>query len=752
MIVGHAFALDRGDGVALGSLTAGEAAVPVAKQWVASADGQAWLVESVAWKDLEPMVAQLPSVLRASTGSRAEGLSPDHRATASAQAGGVRDSLAAPMQLAGAPYQPAGLVFDYEIVPGANLTFESGKTYYNASGFYLGPATVTFQPGCVIKSANNVYLLCLGPVSFPDTLQTPVFTAVNDDSFGEDIDGTPGSVPTQCASKALWIYYVNASTEVRNARFRWAQTAVRYDQTGGVTASHTLHDSWFEHCQVGVYINLPDAWLYGWNLTKYQVTTPVQEPGYPSGRYNGLLNEALFAHDRNVIALSTTGEVLGPAGQMGPYPDCQMAAGPNHLVVLLNSVIAVFSKSSGALLEWADLPTLFGTADGQFGPRLLYDQNCQRWIACAAGGSLGPGNLYLAVSQSSDPTNIGQSWSRYVIPTAQSGYTADYPTLGVDANGLYIVVNYYVDPIPWPPSAWLHKVVAIKKTATCLNPILPQDQTILTLFSSDPNLILQPAVNFDTIGSDGIAWFLSKGPAPSGRIQCGRLQWVNGVPQFLENPWADSVSLSVSQPYYDLDSASSFSAPQSSCQGTTQSVFLTRVASRLMMATVRNGYLYMCHHIGVNQYGGYSGTPSDATRSAVQWFKIQTTPSLAISASGRVYDNAASNPYWYYFPSLAVSPAGDMVLGFTGSRTGEHIGAFFTARTATGSVLPNPVLLQAGRHYYDSGAWGDYTATCVDPDDVMFWTIQQYAETPLPGETPCGAHQYGTCLSALKRN
>ena len=444
VILGHAFALDRGDGVALGSLAASEAAVPVAKQWVAGPGGQAWLVESVAWKDLEPLLAQLPSVLRASTGSRAPGPSPENRATVSARAGGAHESLAAPMQLAGAPYRPAGLVFDYEIAPGANLTFESGKTYYNASGFYLGPATVTFQPGCVIKSANNVYLLCLGPVSFPDTLQTPVFTAVNDDSFGEDIDGTPGSVPTQCASKALWIYYVNASTEVRNARFRWAQTAVRYDQTGGVTASHTLHDSGFEHCQVGVDINLPDAWLYGWNLTKYQVTTPVQEPGYPSGRYNGLLNEALFANDRNVLALRSNtdlGSSLYPL-LMEDYPACQMAAGPNHLVVLLNQVIAVFSKSTGALLEWVDLPTLFGgNADGQFDPRLLYDQNCQRWIACAVGRT--SGNLHLAVSQSSDPTNIGQTWTPYLIPTAESGYGPDYPTMGVDANGLYIVVNYY---------------------------------------------------------------------------------------------------------------------------------------------------------------------------------------------------------------------------------------------------------------------------------------------------------------------
>lgn len=71
-----------------------------------------------------------------------------------------------------------------------------------------------------------------------------------------------------------------------------------------------------------------------------------------------------------------------------------------------------------------------------------------------------------------------------------------------------------------------------------------------------------------------------------------------------------------------------------------------------------------------------------------------------------------------------------MVLGFAGSRTGEHIGAFFTARTATGSMLPNPVLLQAGRHYYDGNVWGDYAATGEDPDDVTFWTIQEYPETP----------------------
>jgi hypothetical protein len=103
--------------------------------------------------------------------------------------------------------------------------------------------------------------------------------------------------------------------------------------------------------------------------------------------------------------------------------------------------------------------------------------------------------------------------------------------------------------------------------------------------------------------------------------------------------------------------------------------------------------------------GDYDGPTAD--RSAVQWFKLQVSSGgLAYATHGRIYDPAASNPYWYCFPSLNVNAAGHLVAGFSGSRATEYIEAFWMGRQANGTWMNRPVLVQAGRCPFPSGYWG----------------------------------------------
>ncbi len=81
-------------------------------------------------------------------------------------------------------------------------------------------------------------------------------------------------------------------------------------------------------------------------------------------------------------------------------------------------------------------------------------------------------------------------------------------------------------------------------------------------------------------------------------------------------------------------------------------------------------------------------------------------------------------------PSLVVNTNGDMVIGFSGSKTNEYIGAFYMGRLANGTTLDMPVLLQAGRSFYGNTYWGDYSYTSLDPDGLTFWTVQEYAGSP----------------------
>jgi hypothetical protein len=141
-------------------------------------------------------------------------------------------------------------------------------------------------------------------------------------------------------------------------------------------------------------------------------------------------------------------------------------------------------------------------------------------------------------------------------------------------------------------------------------------------------------------------------------------------------------------------------------------------------------------------------------RTGIQWLKLQVDSSagtLDYSAHGRVYDKSATtNAFYYYFPSLAVNCAGDMVMGFSGSSATDYIGSYYSWRLAGESTLDAPRLIQAGLTNYsdESGRWGDYSATTLDPtDDWSFWTVQEYQ---VPEVDPLEPIHWNTVIANIR--
>ena len=177
---------------------------------------------------------------------------------------------------------------------------------------------------------------------------------------------------------------------------------------------------------------------------------------------------------------------------------------------------------------------------------------------------------------------------------------------------------------------------------------------------------------------------------------------------------------------------------------------LNQTGSRLMMAVIRDGALWTCHHVGLSgTNGSYSGnaTGTNVDRSAVQWLKLTTDTNgnfLSVT-NGRVFDRSGTNPCWYYFPSLMVNAKGDMAMGFSGSQSNGYIGAFSSYRTAAGAMPNTPFLIQAGKGPFEANKWGDYSSTSLDPcDDLTMWTVQQYAE-----DLTLNENKWGTWISEL---
>jgi hypothetical protein len=132
---------------------------------------------------------------------------------------------------------------------------------------------------------------------------------------------------------------------------------------------------------------------------------------------------------------------------------------------------------------------------------------------------------------------------------------------------------------------------------------------------------------------------------------------------------------------------------------------------------------------------------------AIEWFKIQTTPTVTIADTGRLFDNAATDPMNYYYPSLAVNKNGDMVIGFSGSSAIERMGAYYWGKLNNGTAPTAPILYRRTTNALSpltSIPTGDYSCTTLDPvDGLTIWTIQECAETNYTG------YVYGTAVGRV---
>ena len=127
-------------------------------------------------------------------------------------------------------------------------------------------------------------------------------------------------------------------------------------------------------------------------------------------------------------------------------PDPVIAAGPNHLVLVVNHTIEIYNKS-GTKLQTNTLTNWFSDTqppppgDDPFDPKVVYDHYSGRWIVLALAKDDEALSSYLiSVSQTSDPTG---AWYKYNLDATLNGsqstnYWADFPGLGYDSQAIYL--------------------------------------------------------------------------------------------------------------------------------------------------------------------------------------------------------------------------------------------------------------------------------------------------------------------------
>jgi hypothetical protein len=228
--------------------------VPVAKTWLTTPN-LSLLIEAVRWKDLQPMLRNLPAAgLNDRLGFAQDRLTLLRQLPAPAPSRPAGTAI----KLASTSYHPAACVWDYITVsyPFANYTYATGTTYYVTGGGCIDGST--FSPGCVFKfapGAGGFLIYGYYPITFNGSSSSPVIlTAWNDDSFGERINGSDGS-PSPNSSYGIYVYYADHAVTLSGLRIRWAQTGVQFDANDGSSFTHTFADSLLEFCEYGLFVN-----------------------------------------------------------------------------------------------------------------------------------------------------------------------------------------------------------------------------------------------------------------------------------------------------------------------------------------------------------------------------------------------------------------------------------------------------------------------------------------------------------------
>ena len=419
-------------------------------------------------------------------------------------------------------------------------------------------------------------------------------------------------------------------------------------------------------------------------------------------------------------------------------PDTMGSVGSDQILVHTNGRVKLFDKtgapapagtplSVSANAFWASVRDDKGVSD----PHVEYDRLSERWFLTiinvprdVSNNPFGPNRVLVAVSNGPTITD-GTSFTFFQFqvdgppPGTDANRFGDYPTLGVDANAVYIGINMFNQAATLFQNTTAFVIDKADLLASTLT---------VTAFRNliDSNLdgpyTPQAVHNQDPGASEG--YLIGVDFGSFGELELLRVTDPGGTPALVQ------VDVPVPATSFPM-----FGVPQPS-----PGPLLDDIDDRLFAAMIARNpagqvRLWTAHNIEVNTSGNAS---SVGNRDGSRWYEIGTlTGTPTVVQSGTLFDSAVSGPHSYWMPSIAANGQGHAVIG--ASRAGANgttgfAGAAVAERLASdpAGTLSAPLDVQSSTFLYDVGTqnprrWGDYSQTVIDPNDNMtFWTFQEY--------------------------
>jgi hypothetical protein len=427
------------------------------------------------------------------------------------------------------------------------------------------------------------------------------------------------------------------------------------------------------------------------------------------------------------FSLSTNwlGSTLGDSGLVPP--DTMGDVSPTQVVLAVNGRIRVFDKSGnlGALNTTTDAFFASVRGAGTSDPRVRFDRLSQRWYFVIIDVTSANNRILIAVSNSAtiDASsvfsffffNYASPLPAPVTPETATSF-CDYPTLGIDANALYIGGNIFA-------SSFAGNDVFVIRKSTVLSggPLVVTAFRGIALGNGAGPFTPHGVDNDDPVATEG--YVLGVDNATFGTLQLRIISTPGGTP-----------SISANIPITVPATAFPLAAPQTGTIAKIDSLEDRLFAAKMFRNRITGVQtIWTAHNIGVNS----AGVATAATRTGSRWYQLQgfqtgNTPSLI--QSGTVFDSAATNPNFFSIPSIAMNGQGHAAIGFTRAGLGTNPNAFFAFRNATDGLgtTQAPIAITTNTNTYavqgnGTNRWGDYSHTMVDPADGMtLWTFQEY--------------------------
>ncbi|MBS1514121.1 MAG: T9SS type A sorting domain-containing protein [Bacteroidetes bacterium] len=428
----------------------------------------------------------------------------------------------------------------------------------------------------------------------------------------------------------------------------------------------------------------------------------------------------------------------------GPFPpDVMGEVGPTQYIVHVNGQLISYNKTTGiadgVLNTTPDnfFASVMSSNSGTYtsDPRIKYDRLSKKWYFLIIDVPAGTGAIAnrVLVGVSPDSVITGSTIMKFFFYQHTTTFW-DYPTLGVDANALYIGGNLFT--LAGGSYSNTTAIVIRKSSIQASGPMVTTSMGNFLATSTSSGIYTPQGVdNPDPAATEG--YLVGVDNAVFSRIVIKRISTPGGTPTI-----SGDLNVTVST------TTSPVLVNHLGNSGGTNGR-LDVLDDRLYMAQMRNGTLWTAHNVGVNN----TGVSSSATRTGTRWYQfsnLTTTPIL--TQSGTVFD-ATANVDNYWIPTIATSGQNHTAISYSFAGANSRINTGTVGRLSSDALgtMQTPLALSNNSTFAynptgDPGGpsrrWGDYSSIRVDPnDDMTFWAINEY----------CSANNvYGCYVAQLK--